>query len=132
MGVFDSALGAGAALCKCPGQWALHQKLIRENQGHKEQYCGCGAEQQRSDLLKDLFHACIRFTRAGMVFPSQVSPLLMGLATIYHWIGATTFGATTFQNSSYATRSGKGLGTPFCIRDKPPSQRCGALCGRVL
>ena len=55
-GIFDGAFGQGAALGQHRRQWALHQKLIRNDQHNEEQSRWDRAHQKLSELLKDILH----------------------------------------------------------------------------
>ncbi len=128
MGILDSALGTGATLCKCATQWPLHQKLVCQDQATKSRMCVASTALR---FVERSLPCLYRLTRADRVFPSQVSPFLMGLQPFITGLARPPLerqpSRILFRNTI-----GKGLGTPFCIRDKPPSQRCEALCGRVL
>ena len=83
----DDALAAEVARIKAEtaardAAWlaAIRARLEQGSATSRElsEACGCGAEEQRPDLLKDLFHACIRLTQADRVFRRRFSPLRMG------------------------------------------------------
>ena len=75
MSVFDGAFGPGTALGKCPSQRTLHQQLVGRDQHHKEQNGRDGAEQKRTDLLKN-FIPCLYSVNSGrrVIFNARGTP----------------------------------------------------------